>query len=239
MRKTPYALEMSRDPQFVAVVARLVRKAGVESIVETGTHLGTGSTLVLAATLLPVSTIECNRECVESARRNLAAFPNVRVYHGHSCAYRRMVDFINADTFYEEAKHLDIAVDVDDGNPKAFYAGEIAGADLEDGLLARLADNPRRQILLLDSAGGVGLVELSEVLSFRHLNRKILILDDIRHVKHFRSVMVLRELGGKVRTSRSGRWAWCRCNGLDPGRVARAVADDALLKRRTWITGAS
>jgi hypothetical protein len=80
----------------------------------------------------------------------------------------------------------------------------------EDGLNL-LCNNDRKQLIFLDSAGGVGYAEFMEVMSFHNdcLKNKIIMLDDIQHIKHCRSVAKLLEMGQDVHISAENRFAWC------------------------------
>ena len=62
-----------------------------------------------------------------------------------------------------------------------------------------LINNNKRQIVFLDSAGGVGYLEFKTFMKLpkKNLNSKILILDDVMHIKHYRSVKELKNMGYK------------------------------------------
>jgi hypothetical protein len=66
----------------------------------------------------------------------------------------------------------------------------------------------------LDSAGGVGWLEFLYVMSLKpeYLENKILMLDDISHIKHVRSVQWLVDNGYDVQLSQEKRFAWCYLN---------------------------
>jgi hypothetical protein len=81
--------------------------------------------------------------------------------------------------------------------------------NIEDALNV-FCNNNRHQLIFLDSAGGVGYLEYKEVMSWdpENLMNKVLILDDITHIKHLRSVYDLMERGFTFGISEEKRFAW-------------------------------
>ena len=205
MKDLPYPMELTCDPAFKKTVARLVKRFAIEEIVETGTYLGTGSTLVFAQTGLPVKSVECDAACVAQARKNLKGYPAVSILHGYSLKQSEMLTFIMRDSIYEKNKTL-----AREGGCYAplHYLGEISSRRCPQDILIRLINNKKRQLILLDSSGGVGYLEFKKVMSIRYLKNKVLMLDDVRHVKHYRSVRELRARGLRFHSCRSGRWGW-------------------------------
>ena len=79
------------------------------------------------------------------------------------------------------------------------YKNEInMDSDFENAL-PFLINNDTKQIVFLDSAGGVGYLEFKTFMKLpkKNLVNKILILDDVMHVKHYRSVTELKNMGYK------------------------------------------
>lgn len=174
----------------------------VDEIIETGSYLGNGSTLIFAETGKPIKTIECNKNFYLTAIMNLRSFDNVKCLFGYSLKLNDMIEFIKNDNFYNENKN----VYTDSDNPKEFYLREIGKHKIEEDILWKLINNTKKQIIFLDSAGGVGYLEFKKVMSLGDkLKNKILIMDDINHCKHYRSV---QELGNKLIKSKSGRFGW-------------------------------
>ena len=206
-KEASYPTELSADPEFKETVEKLVAECNIEEIVETGTYCGTGSTLIFAETKLPVFSIECNAGHVAIAKKNLRNHPNVAVLHGHSLKYREMLEFIYKDTVYEKKPELKR-----EGGSRAwlYYLGEISCRTPAENLLVKLIGNNKRQLVLLDSSGGVGYLEFQKFMRIKHLERKVLMLDDVRHVKHYRSVQELKNRGVKFHFSDSKRWGWAR-----------------------------
>lgn len=188
-------IEVSKDELFKKTVDELVAKYDLQDVVETGTHRGTGSTRVFADTGLNVYTIECNPYYVEEARRNLAKYRNVTVFHGLSVPFEAAVKAIVTDSLYDGPVPEGIKTDTD-CHHRNFYLAEIASNHTaRDNLLNLFISDRRRQLIFLDSAGGLGRCELT--LALESISRvsglKVLMLDDIDHVKHFRSVEALNK----------------------------------------------
>ena len=185
------------DFSFKETVQKLIREApsAIESIVETGTFDGRGSTRVFAATGLPVYTIECSEVNAARARNNLQEFGNVVVFHGYSLLYEDMVSHILSCTF-EKGVHRDFAQ-----HERENYLRELTYHThpvVRSNLLPLLCRNTSRQIIFLDSAGAIGFLECSFVLqklNEQQLASKIIILDDVDHIKHAGSVKLIKELG--------------------------------------------
>jgi len=202
-----YPVELSSEVDFAPTVFRLIRDFDIEQIVETGALFGLGSTLIFAQTGLPVFSIECNPKFVRLARRNLKCYPNVKIIQGYSLSRKKMIEFIARDKIYGQKPRLKR-----EGGRYAplGYMVEISQGPGQENLLIRLIDNPKRQLVLLDSCGGVGYLEFKCFMSTRYLKNKILLLDDINHVKHYRSLKELKKMGVTFHRSCSRRWGWAR-----------------------------
>jgi len=208
-RNIHYPLEPSADPEFKPVMKNIIKKFDVQEIVETGTRIGTGSTLIFAQTKLPVFSIECNAKHVAEAKKNLRGYPNVTILHGYSLKLKTMLKFILEDDIYNRNFNLRR-----EGGRLAqvYYLHEISCSAVPENLLIKLINNSKQQLILLDSSGGAGYLEFKKVMSIKYLKNKILMLDDIKHVKHYRSVKELKKLGIKFHYSRSKRWGWAKFN---------------------------
>jgi len=207
MEKVNYEMETGDD--FKQIINKLSQE--VNEIIETGTFLGAGSTLVFAQTKKSVISIECNKNHYEQAINNLKDYPNVKLIHGHSLKKDEMFEFISTDDIYN--KNLNIAME-NPRDPKLFYITEISGDSPKENVFPELIDNEKKQLIFLDSAGGVGFLEFKKLIEIgeEKLKNKILFLDDINHVKHYRSVIELENMGYKFNRSQSNRWGWCNFN---------------------------
>ena len=192
IRKKSYPLK-SASNQFKNVVNELIKKYDPEQIIETGSYKGLGSTLIFAKTKKPIISIECNRDYVLKARKNLRRYKNVTILNAHSLKKKTLIEFINT---YKFKYPKTVAREVDD---KFFYKykNEVdVDSDFENAL-PFLINNDKRQIVFLDSAGGVGYLEFTTFMKLpkKFLNNKILMLDDVMHIKHYRSIKNLQKMG--------------------------------------------
>jgi hypothetical protein len=179
---------------FENEIRNVIQNYDLKEIIETGTNTGVGSTAILAKMGIPVISIECSPVNYQQARANLACHKHVTLLNGFSLSKEAMVDFIiNDKTVHPENIMVDVA------NPIPFYLTEI-NFDVPEDLLLPLIQNAKPQLIFLDSAGGVGYLEYLKVMSLSSelLKNKTLVLDDIHHVKHYRSVKDLEEKGYAV-----------------------------------------
>jgi hypothetical protein len=198
-------MKIYKDYQFASITMledkpflEALRKFKPSVILETGTHLGTGSTKMLAS-LNPkkLYTIECSYINYTQAKENLKSFTFIECLHGLSVGIEESKKFmsLNSDIFYDD-------VFIDDANPIDFYTNEIMGMlnggeqkedmkqDLISDILPKIADeNP---LILLDSAGGIGLLEFMKVKKIMGNRPYTLVLDDTHHVKHHRSKLSIQ-----------------------------------------------
>jgi len=175
---------------FTNLVNKIVRDYKIEEIVETGTNDGLGSTKILAQTNIPVKTIECNVSRYNVAKNNLAQFKNVQFFNALSLNKKDMMEFIKNDKFLFDKEYLNACqILTDHVDPLGFYDGELGTDYVDENILFDLINNNKKQIIFLDSAGGVGYMEFLEVMKLNRdfLKNKHVILDDVFHVKHFRS----------------------------------------------------
>jgi hypothetical protein len=194
--------------EFRSVVKELT--AEVDEVIETGTFHGDGSTRIFADTGKYVFTIECNYNNFVISNQNLATYENVCVLHGLSLSKADLIKGLLNESF-------DLDVTYDSKYPKSFYMREISQNVVVDNALELLCNNDRKQLIFLDSAGGVGYLEYLWVMNLpnEYLMNKILMLDDINHIKHYRSVKDLIDKGFDVQISEDKRFAWCVMSGYE------------------------
>jgi hypothetical protein len=207
---------------FVDTVNLLIKKHSLAEIVETGTFNGLGSTKVFAETGLNVVSLESCKTHYEVATNNLKNYPNVKILHASSLSLNEMRKFIEEDTVYKSELVFTKKINVDGGeNAKSFYLQEICGFDgglpPEDNKLWDLINNHTRQLVFLDSAGGVGYLEFLQFMKLEpdKLKTKVLLMDDIFHVKHYRSIVKLKNDYLYPVISSDRRFAYCEFIPLD------------------------
>src|ERR1700730_18188158 len=210
-------ISMIRDAQLRHLLVEISKSAPITHILETGTYVGLGSTSFIAevfAIQAPAPqmfvTIEANYFNWRQAKRNLKGFPFVVPLWGLSTSREEALSFMRSDPALQDHYNFpDIFID-DVKDPFAFYSDEIrghlgrgtrnpiktlrqfldrsrcyAGEDLLAHWLSRLRSHT--PLVVLDSAGGVGYLEFNTVRKHMQGQPYFLLLDDIRHLKHFRS----------------------------------------------------
>lgn len=217
-----------KSQEFEQVVKMLVDEYDFDEIVETGAFDGLGSTSVFAKTGKYVFSIECNKQNFDTATRNLQQYENVCVIHGLSLFRELLINSLLHQEF-------DIETTYDSDFPKSFYMREINQQVVVENALDIFCNNDRKQLVFLDSAGGVGYVEFLEFMNYINDEgkyNKILILDDIDHIKHKRSVEYLEIRGYQVFKSKENRFAWC---DLSKGKLKKENETDILSEQPTEI----
>ena len=190
----------------------IIKRYGIESIVETGAYDGMGSSQLLASTGLPFDTIECHGMNFIAAKVNLEKFRNARVHHAYSLKLNEMLEFIKQDDWTNNPDEMiKLGVKFDHENPRWYYTHElndVVSKPPQENVLMSLITNPERQLVFLDSSGGVGLLEFEKVkeLPKEILKEKLIMLDDINHIKHYRSLQWMKE-NCEVEYSEDGRLA--------------------------------
>ena len=216
-----WSISMNDSPELRQLLAEAIVRERIAHVVETGTFEALGSTRFLAetfaSTMVPRTfvTIEANWRSWRRARRNLRRFPFVLPLWGQSLDACRALEFIETDEcLREHQRYPDIFID-DVEDPVAFYRrelrGELGGVPrrLHRRLLRkfdhavhyqgeRLLERSLRKVrdesplIVLDSAGGVGWLEFQTVMTEMQHRRYHLLLDDVHHLKHFRSLAHIR-----------------------------------------------
>jgi predicted O-methyltransferase YrrM len=189
-RKITYYNSNPSNQTFINLINNIIKNNNIEEIIETGTFTGVGSTKTFAETNLPVKTIECNIDNYNTAKVNLAQYKNVEVINALSLNRENMIDFIKKDSFLTNKEYLnECQILTDHNDPINFYDKELNLVNGLENILFDLINNDKKQIIFLDSAGGVGYLEFLEVMKLNKefLKNKHILLDDVMHVKHFRS----------------------------------------------------
>ena len=154
----------------------------------------------------------------KKAKKNLEKFPFVNPVWGRSVPLDEAVKFIRNDELLKN-HHNYSNIYIDGGNdPVAFYLNEISGGFglsrfsfvnkyykkkeetdkpqffMGENLLRKylLKFKHRNPLILLDSCGGVGFLEFEILIGTMKDAPFYLILDDINHIKHFRSYEYLK-----------------------------------------------
>ncbi len=210
-------ISMTGDAQLRHLLIEMTKKTPISHILESGTYRGLGSTKFVAEIFGAQSpapqlfvTLEANHHNWRQARNNLKGFPFVTAVWGLSTSREEGLRFIQNDpALLNHHKYPDIFID-DVRDPISFYSTEIAGGlgrrtrnPVEK--IWRFMDRPRfyggedllakwlgafrsyNPLVVLDSAGGIGYLEFNTLQKHMSEYPYFLLLDDICHIKHFRS----------------------------------------------------
>src|SRR5260370_33191430 len=211
------SISMIEDGRMLHLLVEISKDSPITHILETGTHIGLGSTKFIAEIFRTQSpapqlfvTIEASHHNWRRARENLKAFPFVTPLWGLSTSLQEALRFIGNDpALQNHFKYPNIFID-DVEDPINFYSNEIAGRlgggarnPMErirqfvdrrrfysgEDLLAKWlgAFRSYSPLVVLDSAGGVGYLEFNAVQRHMTGHPYFLLLDDICRLKHFRS----------------------------------------------------
>lgn len=162
MKITDYDIVLSNNNDFIELVDLVFKlHPDIVSIIETGTSKGTGSTRVFAQKEIRIDTIECNPQDVDIAVQNLSRFSNVYVHWGYSLPKKNLLEFLENEDFNSFPE----GIRVDSNTPVSFYKNELRFDPPEEDLLNFFITNDKKQLIFLDSAGGVGYLEYMSVMS--------------------------------------------------------------------------
>jgi hypothetical protein len=187
---------------FARCITDVFARLRPRRIIETGTYLGTGTTIVIARAIRDLRldsslfySIEVNPKHVRRARQNLSrAGLGVEILSGLSIprALLPSIDQIE-QTYVKNVVADGIIVDHEEANRAQLYHSETDFPDLPDDLLGKvLAEfDYKPDFVLLDSGGHIGHVEFRYTID-RLRSPCVIALDDIHHVKHFASFRDLR-----------------------------------------------
>lgn len=216
------SISMSNDELFLTTIDKILTSYPIKTIIESGTFKGTGSTTTLAKAIIKNNvsldnfyTIEVDYNFYNAAKKWLKRYKFVHPIWGLSVDESEAMSFIeNDEAINNHNKYPDIYIDTLI-NPKDFYLNEIKGQlsktnklsslrklfnfkskndafqmDVFASLLPKVKD--QMSLILLDSAGGIGFLEFNTILKYLHNSEFIIILDDIHHLKHFRSLQHIK-----------------------------------------------
>ncbi len=162
-------------------------------------------------------TIEVDKKFHGIATKNLQQFNFVKPIWGLSVNKQTAIDFIKSDeAINHHEKYADVYIDTL-SNPVQFYINEIDGKlskahrqsmwrkifsfgsgstslfteNVFDKILPQVVNNT--SLILLDSAGGIGYLEFLTAIDYLKHSNFFIILDDIHHLKHFRSLQHIKD----------------------------------------------
>ncbi len=130
------SVSMSKDADFIEAVKKVFQQYPVQNIIESGTYMGTGSTVILANALKDAGrlssfgqfyTLEVDFYLYNRAKKNLETHPFVKPVWGMSVTKEEALRFIQADDVLKDhTAYENIFID-DIADPVGFYTNEING----------------------------------------------------------------------------------------------------------------
>jgi|GEM_PF-1020220 len=192
--------QVDGESEFARAIMALFRKIRPQKVIETGTYLGTGTTKIIAKTLVELGlndavflSLEVNPNNIAQAYHNLlhtGLLPMVKLVHGLSLPKSMLptVEYIES-TFVKNIQADDeIYIDHAEHERALLYYKETNFDGVPDDMLARCMEaiGNRPDFVLLDSGGHIGNIEFNHLLSLLKYPCYIA-LDDIFHIKHHRS----------------------------------------------------
>jgi hypothetical protein len=244
------SMSMADDPKLRGVLRQVLTEERIDHVLETGTYQGLGSTTMVSECFPPNAaprkfiTVEANWNSWRQARANLRRFSFVTCLWGLTVELANAVRFVQEDDWIRNHRQRDeiFIDDVDD--PIGFYTAELQGrlgevktTALRDtiqqgfdrivhyrgqGLLRKwlrefVDHNP---LVILDSAGGTGLLEFNILRETMHDRPYVLLLDDTHHVKHYRSLRHIQSDGSFRVVGHNDYHGWVLAKHTPPRRAA-------------------
>jgi len=180
---------MTSSGAFNKALTALVANNRLTKIIETGTYLGTGTTKAILKGLqahgepFKFFSIEVNPVNYSKAVMNVGKVEGCYLINGLSIAKH---DLPKAVEFTNYPEH--IVVDYQEGVRQKSYISEVS-YNVKDSCLYEClkALDGCPELVVLDSAGHIGMQEYEELLRYAR-GTFLLALDDTNHVKHFKTV---------------------------------------------------
>lgn len=178
------ALKSERLSEIACLLTNVCR---VESIIETGTFKGNGTTTSYAFTGVDVYSCELNRDHYEASLVNIGYLPHVHIDHAYSVNKKQIPqDLINR-------------------------IGVEKTPDYDNWLTETLHSNKNKRVMAsLDSDGRNGGKELEIIMAAIDLydNVRCLILDDLTTIKHSGTPEILEKEYGLDVYQVENRWGF-------------------------------
>jgi hypothetical protein len=191
------------ESQFARSVRELFTRIRPRRIIETGTYHGMGTTTIIATALRDLGiddaqfvSIEVNPANHQRAAANLAkAGLVVELINGLSVPRALLPDMTRIEQELVHSVMADgLVVDHEEQDRARLYFRETDFAALPDDILGQVLGrfDSRPDFVLLDSGGHMGYIEF-EYLIQRLRGPCHIALDDVYHVKHYRSLQFIRQ----------------------------------------------
>lgn len=181
---------MSAKPLFCDAITQLIQDNKLKKIVETGTYLGEGTTKAIVDAMVGdelVYSIEVNPRYYEIARKK---HRNTTINFILGLSVPRPL--LPIDFSFDVPN--DIVIDHLDHNRESLYKQEV-NFKVADAMLSYALSKMDFQpdLVILDSAGHMGLVEFKELMKLAQ-EPFFLALDDTNHIKHYNTCQLLEQM---------------------------------------------
>lgn len=181
---------MSAKAEFCFAITELIKSYKLKNIVETGCYMGEGTTKAIADAMLGdeiVYSIEVNPRYYEIARKK---HKNTTINFLLGLSVSRPL--LPTDFSWDVPPN--IVIDHLDHNREILYKQEVSfnvPDNMLDFALSKMDYQP--DLVILDSAGHMGLVEFKELMKLAQAPF-FLALDDTNHIKHYESVKLIKAM---------------------------------------------
>ena len=198
MKTAPAGGMSVEGKEFEKAIEKIIKERKPSRIIETGTYLGTGTTLIIAKELEKLNsyyqffTIEVNPYSANIAINNLRNFPKISVCNGFSIPKILVPTLQDIRKFLDGLKDEDIYVDFQEHEREDCYIRETNYNVPDDFLRICLRFmGYSADMIVLDSGGHIGFIEFNYVLSLLK-SSCIFVLDDVYHVKHYQNLKLIQ-----------------------------------------------
>lgn len=181
---------MSAKAEFCFAITEIIKSYKLKNIVETGCYMGEGTTKAIADAMIGdeiVYSIEVNPRYYEIARKK---HKNTTINFLLGLSVSRPL--LPTDFTWDVPSN--IVIDHLDHNREILYKQEVSfnvPDNMLDFALSKMDYQP--DLVILDSAGHMGLVEFKELMKLAQAPF-FLALDDTNHIKHYESVKLLEAM---------------------------------------------
>lgn len=185
---------MTSSGAFNKALTALVANNGITKIIETGTYLGTGTTRAILEGLqahgkpFQFFSIEVNPNNYQKAVLNTGKVEGLYLLNGLSISKSDLPKVVEFTDFPEN-----IVVDYQEKTRSSSYVTEVSYNVKDEVLYDCLkALDCKPELVVLDSAGHIGMQEFDYLMNYVQ-GKFFLALDDINHVKHYKTVQKIKD----------------------------------------------
>lgn len=185
---------MTSSGAFNKALTTLVANNGITKIIETGTYLGTGTTRAILDGLqahgkpFQFFSIEVNPDNYKKAVMNNGRVGGLYLINGLSISKSDLPKVVEFTDFPDN-----VVVDYQEQTRSTSYVNEVKYNVKDEVLYECLkAFDARPELVVLDSAGHIGMQEFDYLMQYVQ-GTFFLALDDINHVKHYKTVQKIKD----------------------------------------------